>query len=227
MIIWAIIPVKPLRDSKSRLAHILSSDQRAELTSRLLGRTLDTLNEVMVITQTLVVSRDPAALKVARKHGASTFGETGKQDLNLALTRASHIAVARKANCVLILPSDLPLLTKEDVKMMVDGVGPAINNGQNGDFTGHRAMAICTDHMQNGTNALMVCSPIGFNYQYGPGSFDLHLAEAERLGMARRIIHAPGIKFDLDSEEDWQTYQALQPAALAKQNGVSPKISVP
>ena len=66
MIIWAIIPVKPLRDSKSRLAHILSSDQRADLTSRLLGRTLDTLNDVMAITQTLVVSRDPAALKVAR-----------------------------------------------------------------------------------------------------------------------------------------------------------------
>jgi 2-phospho-L-lactate guanylyltransferase len=219
MIIWAIIPVKPLRDSKSRLAHILSSDQRAELTSQLLGRTLDTLNEVMAITQTLVVSRDPAALKVARRHGASTFGETGKQDLNLALTRASHIAVAQKANCVLILPSDLPLLTKEDVKMMVDAVGPAINNGQTGDFTGHRAMAICTDHMQNGTNALMVYPPIGFNYQYGPGSFDLHLAEAERLGMDRRIVHAPGIKFDLDSEEDWRTYQALQPAGFSQQSG--------
>ena len=65
-------------------------------------RFMDTLNEVMAITQTLVVSRDPAALKVARRHGASTFGETGKQDLNLALTRASHIAVAQKANCVLI-----------------------------------------------------------------------------------------------------------------------------
>jgi 2-phospho-L-lactate guanylyltransferase len=227
MIIWAIIPVKPLRDSKSRLAHILSSDQRAELTSQLLGRTLDTLNDVMSITRTLVVSRDPAALKVARRHGAFTFGETEKQDLNLALTRASHIAVARKANCVLILPSDLPLVTKEDVMMMVAAVGPAVNNGRNGDFSGHRAMAICTDHMRDGTNALMVCPPIGFNFQYGPGSFDLHLDEAARLGMARRIVHAPGIKFDLDSEEDWQTYQALQPAVLAKHSGTSSQISVP
>lgn len=226
MIIWAIIPVKPLRDSKSRLAHILSSDQRADLTGQLLGRTLDTLNEVMAITRTMVVSRDPAALKVARKHGASTFGETEKQDLNLALTRASHIAVARKANCVLILPSDLPLLTVEDIKMMVAAVGPAVNNGQNGDFTGHRAMAICTDHMRNGTNALMVCPPIGFNYQYGPGSFDLHLAEAKRLGMARRIVHAPGIKFDLDTEEDWHTYQALKPAVWSNQADAKAHISI-
>ena len=33
MNVWAIVPVKPFRDSKSRLAHILSADQRAELTS--------------------------------------------------------------------------------------------------------------------------------------------------------------------------------------------------
>ncbi|HCB49890.1 MAG TPA: hypothetical protein DEP47_10270, partial [Chloroflexi bacterium] len=129
MNIWAIIPVKPLRDSKSRISHILSGDERAELTSYLMGRTIDVLSEVMAISRTLVVSRDPAALKIARQHGASTYGETEKQDLNLALTRASHIAAAQKANCVLVLPSDLPLLTVEDVEMMVDVASPAVRDG--------------------------------------------------------------------------------------------------
>lgn len=214
MNIWAIIPVKPLRDSKSRISHILTGDERAELTSYLMGRTIDVLSEVMAISRTLVVSRDPAALKIARQHGASTYGETEKQDLNLALTRASHIAAAQKANCVLVLPSDLPLLTVEDVEMVVEVASPAIRDGNNGYKFAGRYMAICTDKRAEGTNALLICPPTGFSFHYGPQSFCQHLAEAERLGMSKRIIHAPGIEFDLDTEEDWGAYQELQPQSI-------------
>ncbi|MGW8319577.1 MAG: 2-phospho-L-lactate guanylyltransferase [Candidatus Promineifilaceae bacterium] len=211
MIIWAIVPVKPLRDSKSRLSHILSPDERAELTGYLLGRTLSILEDVRVIDRTLVVSRDPAALKIARQFGASTYGETDKQDLNVALTRASHIAAAQRAQCVLILPADLPLLSVEDVEMMIAGAVPeAMNSSGNGYFYQKRALSICTDHNSEGTNALLICPPTGFNFQFGAESFRLHLDEAERLGMSRRIVHAPGIKFDLDSDEDWKTFLTLQ-----------------
>lgn len=214
MNIWAIIPVKPLRDSKSRISHILSGDERAELTSYLMGRTIDVLSEVMAISRTLVVSRDPAALKIARQHGASTYGETEKQDLNMALTRASHIAAAQKANCVLVLPSDLPLLTIEDVEMMVDAASPAVRDGKSGYHFAGRYMVICTDLSAEGTNALLICPPTGFSFQYGPDSFRQHLAEAERLGMSKRIVYAAGIEFDIDTEEDWKAYQALQPQSI-------------
>ena len=64
MTTWAIIPVKPLRDGKSRLAHLLSSNERAELTTNMLRRTLEVLNDVTDVFRTLVVSRDPAVLKL-------------------------------------------------------------------------------------------------------------------------------------------------------------------
>jgi 2-phospho-L-lactate guanylyltransferase len=210
MIIWAIVPVKPLQDSKSRLSHILSPDERAELTRAILGHTLEVLEDVKGIFRTLVVSRDPAVLKVARQHGASTFGESDRQDLNMALTRATHIAVAQQANSVLILPSDLPFLTPEDVEMMITGVeldGQSANG--NGYHYQKRAITICTDHNEDGTNALLVSPPTGFTFRYGPDSFNLHLEEAARLGMSRRIVHAPGIKFDLDTERDWKTYRVM------------------
>ena len=57
MSIWAIIPVKPLRDSKSRLARVLTPDQRAELTSELLLRTLQAIKTSQQIYRTLVISR--------------------------------------------------------------------------------------------------------------------------------------------------------------------------
>lgn len=216
MIIWAIIPVKPLRDSKSRLAHILTPDQRAEFTGYMLKRTLTVIDQVPAIDRSLVISRDQEALKIARQQGASTYGESEKQDLNMALTRATHVAAAQKANCVLILPADLPFVTVADIEMLIDAVSPDMRgSGGNGYYYLKRAIAICSDHNQDGTNALLICQPAGFTFQYGPGSFQRHLTEAERLGMDRHITDAPGIKFDLDTEEDWITYLTSQREPIA------------
>jgi 2-phospho-L-lactate guanylyltransferase (CobY/MobA/RfbA family) len=52
-------------------------------------------------------------------------------------------------------------------------------------------------------------SPLGFKFQYGPGSYHRHMQEAERLGMKSQIVHSPGLKFDLDTEEDWYKYLTL------------------
>ncbi len=215
MTTWAIIPVKPLRYGKSRLAHILTPDQRAQLTTTMLRHTLQVLDQTPAIYRTLVISRDPAALKLARSHGAHTYGEGDKQDLNLALRRAAHIAASRDATAVLILPADLPLLTVEDVQMMLTGgllSPPPARTGSNG-HAGYqpyeRMLRICSDTSEEGTNSLYVSPPIGFNFSYGEGSFQRHLLEAQRLGMPVRVVHAPGIKFDLDTEEDWYAYLAI------------------
>jgi 2-phospho-L-lactate/phosphoenolpyruvate guanylyltransferase len=211
MIVWAIIPVKPLRDSKSRLAHILSPDERGELTASMLRRTLSVLRDVEEVARTLVVSRDTVALKIARAQGAQTYGEGEKQGLNLALTRAAHVAAAHQANGIIILPADLPLVSAEDIQMMFDGAA-SVEGGQgrsNGFQYPLRAAAICPDQHNEGTNALLLRPPTGFTFQYGPDSLALHLAEAARLGIPRRIVHAPGLKFDLDNDEDWRTYQSF------------------
>lgn len=216
MTTWAIIPVKPLRYGKSRLAHILRPEERAELTVRMLRRALRVLNEVAGIYCCLVISRDPAALKIGRQFGAYTYAEGEKQDLNLALTRGTHIAAAQGATGTLIIPADLPLITVEDVEMMLANVVPSIvpspaRDHSNGSISFHqpRAIAICPDRNEDGTNALFVSPPIGFEFKYGEKSFRRHLREAERLGMQARIIHAPGLKFDLDTEEDLHAYWAL------------------
>lgn len=246
---WAIIPVKPLRESKSRLAAVLSPDERAELTGFLLQRTVKILSQTPLIDRIMVVSRDPEALKLARQSGAVTLAEGDRPGLNVALLRAAYVAAAQRATSLLILPSDLPLLTLADVEMMLtgaipaNGLRPAHSNGYhnghgpslnghaaapslNGHNNGHhqngngthphddlplsnypQAMTICPDQHQDGTNALFIRPATEFTFHYGPSSFNLHLREAERQNMFYRVVHAPGIKFDLDTERDWATYQ--------------------
>src|SRR5512134_1555831 len=163
MPIWAIVPVKPFREAKSRLATALSPDERAALSREFLAHTLQVLGQVRDIKGTLVVSRDSSALRLARRQGAYTVAESGTPELNLALARATDVSISFGADAVLILPSDLPLVMPEDVAALIgccDGTG---------------CVAIAPDRRREGTNALFIRPPRAIPYSFGPGSYERHV----------------------------------------------------
>ncbi len=191
MTIWAIVPVKPLRRGKSRLAHTLNEDERAELNSQLLKHTIETLKETAKVEAILVVSRDPKALAIAHDLGARTIREDGAPDLNTALKRATAVAKMYTTNGVLILPADLPLISKEDIEKLIDTA------------KGHQRVVVITpDRHKNGTNALLV-SPSGIiNYDYGEKSFERHCQLAREAGAHLEVCELASIELDLDLPED-------------------------
>lgn len=210
MATWAIIPVKTLRDSKSRLSHILSPDERAQLTSRLLIRTLQVLHDSQHIYRSLVISRDTAALKLARQHGAYTFYESEQNGLNEAVSRAVQVAYMHGATQTLIVPTDLPFVSTDDVHLLLSASHTYQNNPH---------VILCPDYREEGTNALLLAPPLGFTFQYGINSFSRHLQESARLNRLSRIITTPGCRFDLDTEKDWTTYQIIQRHPSYRSNG--------
>jgi 2-phospho-L-lactate guanylyltransferase len=190
MSLWAIVPVKPLRRGKSRLAGVLSEDERALLNFAMLGNTLKTLKSVAEIEQILVVSRDPAALALAREHGARTIQEEGAPELNAALRRATAVAGIYAASGVLILPADLPLITSKDIKEFISN------------YDNPPEVIIAPDRRKDGTNALLVCPAGIIDYHYGPGSFNKHLDQVKKLGIRVKIVTSPTLELDLDLPED-------------------------
>jgi 2-phospho-L-lactate guanylyltransferase len=200
--IWVIIPVKPLRQSKTRLAHILSTEQRAELIASFLCHHLDVLKQVADIDRVLVVSSDATVLATARQRGAVVLDEGPVQGLNAAAGRAVAMATANRASAVLLLPVDLPLIQVEDVVQMIEvGLSPGDNE--------RPVMSICPDVKQQGTNALFLSLPTHFNFHYGEGSFQRHLHEAVQLGLIPHIVRLPRLELDIDLENDWSRYQQL------------------
>lgn len=190
MTLWAIVPVKPLRWGKSRLAEILTQEERLDLNSQLLIHTIDTLRSIPEIEQILVVSRDQAALALARSNGARTVQEQGTPELNIALTRATLVAKKYATRGVLIIPCDLPLITAEDIRAMLDKVGdPPV-------------VVVAPDRRREGTNALLVC-PVGLiEYEFGPGSFQKHCQRALEAGARLEICELPSLALDMDIPED-------------------------
>lgn len=190
MALWAIVPVKPLRRGKSRLASVLSEDDRAELNQRLLLRTVDLLKQLPEIVDVLVVSRDPEALALARDHGARSLQEDGKPHLNEALERATVVALSYNADSVLVLPADLPQLSAEDLTAMLEaGREPPV-------------VVIAPDHHHEGTNALFM-NPAGIiDYDFGKGSFARHCERAHKAGVVLKILELHTLARDVDVPDD-------------------------
>jgi len=190
MTLWAIVPVKPLRRGKSRLARILTEDERADLNRYLLAHTLETLSKIPEIEQVLVVSRDQAALSLAREYNARTVQENGAPHLNIALTRATIIAQEYATRGVLVVPADLPLIRSEDVQVMLALVkDPPV-------------VVVAPDRHHEGTNALLVCPAGLIEYDFGPGSFDRHCERAHIAGARLEIVELDSLALDMDLPED-------------------------
>jgi 2-phospho-L-lactate/phosphoenolpyruvate guanylyltransferase len=190
MTLWAIIPVKPLRRGKSRLSGVLSLEARTALNHYLLSNTLEILASVPEIEYSLVVSRDPEALTVAREYGARTVQEQGSPQLNTALTRATMVALSHSVQGILIIPADLPLLTRDDIHEVVSrGVNPPV-------------VVITPDRHHQGTNALLISPPGLIQYEYGPGSFQRHCSQAKKAGARLEVCERGSVALDIDFPED-------------------------
>lgn len=198
MTLWAIVPVKPLRRGKSRLAGALSEDERTELNRHLLQNTLKTLSDIKELEEVLVISRDPAALTIARNYGARTVREDGQPELNTALKRATVVAQVYATRGVLVLPADLPLISHEDVETLIERASnPPV-------------VVIAPDRHEKGTNALLI-SPSGLiEYDFGINSFQRHCERVRKAGARLEIVNLPSLGLDLDLPEDLELVRKME-----------------
>jgi 2-phospho-L-lactate guanylyltransferase len=204
MTLWAIVPVKPLRRGKSRLADALSEDERADLNRLLLEHTLKTLTELKEVDEVLVVSRDSSVLSIAREMGARTVQEDGAPALNTALKRATVIAQVYASRGVLVVPADLPLLSREAILALLDrAIDPPV-------------IVIAPDRHQKGTTALLLSPANIIEYDFGPDSFKRHCERALKSGARLEIVDLPTLGLDLDLPEDLELVRKLKALKIQK-----------
>jgi 2-phospho-L-lactate guanylyltransferase len=194
--LWAIIPVKPLRRAKSRLARALQADQRAALARAMFARTLDVLAPVKRVSGIVVVSSDLTVQDIARAKNAIPLAET-ESGLNAAVSQACAWLEARGASAALIVPTDLPLLAAADVEAMLDlAVEPA-------------CIVIAPDRREHGTNALLLRPPQVIRPAFGASSFEAHQAQALARRLPAHVYRSATIALDLDRPGDLDRYREL------------------
>lgn len=189
----AILPVKNLSQSKSRLSCEMNRQQRESLTFNLLRRTLGILKSSKYIDDILVVSRDARIRSMAETENVLFLQEQGT-DLNQALEQATRWSIAQHFSSILILPLDIPFLTKEDI----DSITKMGNEKR-------EIVIIAPDQEMKGTNALLVKPPGILQYQFGWESFRCHWQQTRDRHIANRIYYSAKIGFDVDFPSQYRS----------------------
>lgn len=205
MRVFAVVPVKDLRGTKSRLAPILDPCARAGLTLYMMRRVVKRLIEAEV-DEVCVVSPDAVVLEEAKEAGATPLLQRS-EGLNPALEEAREVALERGASSLLVIPADLPLVEEGDLRELL----------------GERhasSVLISPDGARDGTNALLLSPPDAAPFSFGTGSFERHVEAARERGLDARVCEIPRLAFDLDTAEDFARLEGTKAASIPR--GESP-----
>ncbi|HEX2182614.1 MAG TPA: 2-phospho-L-lactate guanylyltransferase [Rubrobacteraceae bacterium] len=186
--VFAVVPVKDLAGTKSRLAPILNPGARAGLTLYMMGRVVAALRGAGV-ENVGVVSPDRIVLGEAEERGATPLRQESR-GLNPALEEGRRWAMAEGASALLVLPADLPLLEPEDIRDVL------------GEADDETSVVISPDSARAGTNALLLAPPDALPFAFGLGSYEAHLHAARERGLDVRVREHPHLAFDLDTADD-------------------------
>lgn len=191
--VLAVVPVKDLRGTKSRLAPVLNPAARAGLTLYMMGRVVSRLLEAGV-GEVCVVSPDPVVLEEARGRGAVPLPQKSR-GLNPALEEGRLRATQDGAPALLVLPADLPLIEAGDVREVLAAAKEA------------PSAVVVPDGAHSGTNALLLKPPDALPFLFGPESFEAHLQAARDRGLDAAVCENDHLAFDLDTAGDLARYR--------------------
>lgn len=185
-----MVPVKDLSRAKSRLAPLLSLEERRGLAMRLLRGVLEAVSGLPAGIRKAVVSSYAPALALARELGLETLPEPDQVSESHSVDRASRHYEAQGVSAVLRVPLDLPLLGREALQAVLTASAEPVQ----------AVLVPSRDGM--GTNGLYRCPPTLFPSRFGPGSLGLHRGHLRALDVPHRVLSVPAMALDLDDPAD-------------------------
>jgi 2-phospho-L-lactate guanylyltransferase len=189
MTTWVIVLIKDFNSAKQRLQPALGPKARRALARRnaqLAVRAASAGDRVLVVAG----SDEVAAL--AQGWGVEVLAEPRQEGQNVAAARGIAKAVEGGADAVLLLSSDLPLVTVEAVREVLESAAgmkapvalavPAVGRG--------------------GTNALYLRPPHAIALHFGSDSLAKFRQEAQSRGVEFAVHLSDAMALDLDEPGD-------------------------
>ena len=177
MIAWrALVPIKQGANGKSRLASVLTREDRDALALRMARHVLTELQNCAAIAEIAILSAN------CPEWWPGNWGEDSGAGLNAEITAWRRSVGAAP---VLIVHADLPLLRASEIDELLE-------------VAAAEGIALATDRAGEGTNALAIGDGRPFDFRFGPGSRALHAVQAPGLA----VLDLPGLTADIDTPED-------------------------
>jgi 2-phospho-L-lactate guanylyltransferase len=189
--VFAIVPVKNFESGKSRLASLLTVEERVKLSELFLDYTLNTLSNTSAISNVVVVSSDKRAEGIAKLHNAKFLQEKKNQGVNAAVALADVYISEYAVDATIVIPQDLPLLLPEDIERICTSAQEH-----------EKCLVICPSLRFDGSNALLRRPPLLISTHYDNDSYNVHIKKAKASDAIIKIIKTKRIMTDIDTVED-------------------------
>ena len=193
---WAIVPVKGLTDSKTRLSPFLG-ERRKLLVEALLSDVLRSITKSRAYDTVLVVSPDQHVRIVARSAGVA-FQRQSSFGLNRGLDQAIETALREKAESVTTVLADIPLVEPRDFQQILS-IAKSVPR------------VVMAPSLKGGTNAMLTTPPGAVRPSYGRWSYSKHLRQAQLNQVDTYSISNSRVSFDIDTVEDLKELMRRDP----------------
>jgi 2-phospho-L-lactate guanylyltransferase len=177
--VLAIVPFKGLDGAKTRLAAVLSAEERARLALEMLGRVVAACDGASSIERTLLVTPEPEAVPA----GVEVLVDDGRGHAE-AIALALDDPRARGGGVVVVM-ADCPLAAPEALDTLARSARPL-------------ALVPALD---GGVNALALRDPARFTPSFGVPAMET-IEHARRAGIEPFVLDDERLSLDVDRPED-------------------------
>jgi 2-phospho-L-lactate guanylyltransferase len=192
-----VVLVKGFEAAKQRLSPALAPPARRNLAAdnaRLALRAAGAGDRV------LAVCGSQEAAELASRQGAEVLLEERPAGQNPAARLGMDHAAAHGAAAVVLLSSDLPLITAEEVAGMIEA----------GRRLGRPAVLAAAATGRGGTNALYLCPPSVVDLHFGDASLEKFARDAAERRVRFQVFDSPSLALDLDEPSDLEELRAIR-----------------
>ncbi len=181
-----IVPVKPARDAKSRLAADLDAEARARLVRAMLTDVLAVIRDAHG-GPLLVVSSDGSYDAIVGRFEATRLADRDA-GYNAAVALALGSPEVAAAGAALVIPADQPRARAADVAAVIEAIAT------------HEVVLVPA--LDGGTGALGLRPPDAITPTFGEASAASHRAAATTAGRALAELEAESLRHDVDTIDD-------------------------
>ena len=185
-----LIPVKDPARAKTRLADLLSPDERQRLAWAMFEDVSRAADAAATPDRIVLVSSFQPAIEHAARRGWEVLVEESQSSESASVDWASRELYERGFDAVMRLPADLPLVRAEDIDALLSIELRA------------PAALLVPSREGTGTNAIIRTPPGLFPSRFGPDSLALHKQEAARAGVDCLVVNNSRIALDIDEPAD-------------------------
>jgi 2-phospho-L-lactate/phosphoenolpyruvate guanylyltransferase len=187
MKVFAVVFAKESAKSKRGLSATFSPEECKLLSAALLEDVLVALKS-SVVREVVVVGTDSSVQQVVEYCGGSFISQE-RSGLASAVQKIIAWGKEKKADSLLVLPDNIPLISSSDIDRIVE-------------LGSEAPSVVLSPSMKGGTNAVFLNPSNLIPVQFGPNSFFKLVKEAIDKDVALRFYSSREIALDGDSEAD-------------------------